>query len=905
MRIDEHIDHGHSVICANIRLAQYLKHRHSQKQLQQGLRSWETPDILPWTAWIRRCWSDLRVGNNRLELLLNPVQEALLWQQIINADVDAGFLWHVPSVAAQVQTAWQNMRQYRIPEFPESENLGEDAQAFRSWSKTFVRQCERRNWIDASSLPDRIGCYLLPELEFGSDGIVLAGFDRLNPQQEEFCSRLQESGVRLFRHEDAQDRGAEVSIAQCVDVDEETRWAALWAKRKMEQDPKAKIGILVPGLRELRERIHNTFEDVLLPGSLYYGHDTAPLPFSISVGRPLSDYPMVRFIFTVLGLEHRALSLDDLGVLLRSPFIRGHDTERAGRALLDERLRDGNRQVYASGDVVCHADRIEEKGKSVRIFRKSLMDLCDFVRKLPRYDAPSGWAEAFAGMLEIVGWPGERQPDSHERQQSEAWRSVLETLASTHVIREGLTRHEALAVLRREVDSQGFQPHTPETPVEVLDPQGADAMHFDHVWMLGLNENAWPPTPVSNPFIPIGLQKQHGVPGSDPELSLERAEQLQEAILRSCPDVVLSHSLYEGDRPLLGSPLLPGKAARFDSESDLGQAASYRQIVFDSGRVESFEDFRAPPVERHLGGTQLFRDQSQCPFRAFARHRLHSRELADPDIGLNAMQRGILLHGLMQVFWDQVKTHEALADMSADRISELVESIVEDVIGLQRGRLPSVFTERFSAIEAKRLKTMLCEWLENERARQPFRVVDLELEVEDTVQGVGFRGRLDRVDELDSGEYVIIDYKTGAVDVRGWAGDRPEEPQMPLYAVTLQGDVAAVVFAVLKRGGNLGFKGLANDGSLFGTNDFGQARIKGFDDDMRMRQIFLGEDADSKTWDDLFGTWREVIDSLAIRFREGDARVAPIDQRVCNWCEQAPLCRIHEAGGSGILPGDS
>lgn len=904
MQIDEHIDHGHSVICANIRLAQYLKHRHSQKQLQQGLRSWETPDILPWTAWIRRCWGDLRVGNNSLELLLNPVQEALLWQHIIKADVGADFLWHVPSIAAQIQTAWQNMRQYRIPEFPESESLSEDARAFRSWSKAFVRRCGRHNWIDASSLPDRIGRNLLPELELGSGGIVLAGFDRLTPQQEEFCTRLQESGVHLLRHEDAQERGAEVGIAQCADVHQEIRWAALWAKRKVEQDPKAKIGVLVPGLRELRERIHNTFEDVLSPGNLYYGHDAALSPFSISLGRPLSDYPMVHFIFTVLGLGHRNLSMNDLGVLLRSPFIRGYDAERAGRALLDEGLRDGNQQIRTVREVAHHAGRIDEKGKSVRIFRQCLTDLCDFVGKLPRYDAPSGWADAFAGMLEIVGWPGDRQLDSNERQQSEAWRSVLETLASVHVIRRGLNRHEALAVLRREADNQGFQHHTPETPVEVLDPQGAAAMQFDHVWMLGLNENAWPPTPVSNPFIPVGLQKKHGIPGSDPELSLDRAEQLQEAILRSCPDVVLSHSRYEGDRPLLGSPLLPAKAARFDSESGLGQAASYRQIVFDSGRIEPFEDFRAPPVEHHLGGTQLFRDQSQCPFRAFARHRLHSRELADPDIGLNAMQRGILLHRLMQMFWDQVRTHEELAGMSADRISELVESIVEEVIRQQRIRLPSVLTERFSAIEAKRLKTMLCEWLANERARQPFTVVALEREVQDTVQGIQFRGRLDRVDKLDSGEYVIIDYKTGAADVRGWTGDRPEEPQMPLYAVTSQGDVAAVVFAVLKQGGSLGFKGLANDGSVFGTSDSGQARIKGFDDDARTRQIFLGEDADSKTWDDLLGTWREVVDSLAIRFREGDARVDPIDLRTCDWCEQTPFCRIHEAGGSGILPED-
>ena len=47
-----------------------------------------------------------------------------------------------------------------------------------------------------------------------------------------------------------------------------------------------------------------------------------------------------------------------------------------------------------------------------------------------------------------------------------------------------------------------------------------------------------------------------------------------------------------------------------------------------------------------------------------------------------------------------------------------------------------------------------------------------------------------------------------------WAGDRPDEPQMPLYSVTHDEAVAAVAFARLKRGKDFGFAGLAESAGI-------------------------------------------------------------------------------------------
>ena len=59
--------------------------------------------------------------------------------------------------------------------------------------------------------------------------------------------------------------------------------------------------------------------------------------------------------------------------------------------------------------------------------------------------------------------------------------------------------------------------------------------------------------------------------------------------------------------------------------------------------------FEAPPVaeqelEQLRGGSALIEDQSQCPFRAFARRRLGAQTLDEPVVGLSSADRGSILH---------------------------------------------------------------------------------------------------------------------------------------------------------------------------------------------------------------------------------------------------------------------
>jgi ATP-dependent helicase/nuclease subunit B len=129
--------------------------------------------------------------------------------------------------------------------------------------------------------------------------------------------------------------------------------------------------------------------------------------------------------------------------------------------------------------------------------------------------------------------------------------------------------------------------------------------------------------------------------------------------------------------------------------------------------------------------------------------------------------------------------------------------------------------------------------------------------------------RVDRVDMTAGGE-LLIDYKTGAASPTDWLTDRPDAPQLPLYAVLSEQEVKGVAFGLVRAGKEMGLKGYAGeDGILIKA-----ARMK-MPMEMQVEE------------------WRRVLERLANAFHAGDARVAPKSYPMtCRHCAQRELCRL-------------
>jgi probable DNA repair protein len=295
------------------------------------------------------------------------------------------------------------------------------------------------------------------------------------------------------------------------------------------------------------------------------------------------------------------------------------------------------------------------------------------------------------------------------------------------------------------------------------------------------------------------------------------------------------------------------------------------------------------------GGSQLFGDQAACPFKAFATHRLGARPLERPQAGLDAARKGSLLHRVLERLWQDLRSQANLLALDDAALRGLLRAEIGEVLEAQRRRSPATFTERFRALEARRLEERLSAWLDLERRRSPFTVAASEQQRRFAIGGLRLAVKIDRVDRLDDGAQVVLDYKTGKVRPSAWFGPRPEEPQLPLYAVASRdgpggdglggGDVAAVAFAQI-RAERVAFSGVVRGaGVLPGLPAAGKGEL----------QAAAGQ------WPAVLDAWAAELERLAAAFRAGDAAVDPkhgLKTCAASYCELAPLCRVREA-----LPG--
>jgi hypothetical protein len=129
-------------------------------------------------------------------------------------------------------------------------------------------------------------------------------------------------------------------------------------------------------------------------------------------------------------------------------------------------------------------------------------------------------------------------------------------------------------------------------------------------------------------------------------------------------------------------------------------------------------------------------------------------------------------------------------------------------------------------------------------------------------------------------ENLIIDYKSGEVAPRDWDPPRPNEPQLPLYAVF--GNVEHV------------------RGVLFARIRAGDTCFTGSVADVRA-QLFADAKANSALaanpyTEGMRDEWREALLNLAGEFLAGEAAVDPKEGRkTCKYCPLPGLCRVAEA----------
>jgi probable DNA repair protein len=865
--LTEHLSANRPILTPNHRLARRIKLAWGRHNVAQGRAAWHTPTVMSLEHWWLACYRERVSQGDEMPSLLTTSQEQALWLSCVESSVELALLR--PGAAAELAAdAYRNLHLWDIDWCAEIQqfSFGEDTRLFPAWAAEFEKNLAQ---LGRALLPS-----LVPQLAAACprDSLVLAEFDELPPL---YLRALERQAGQITRYQQGRQQ-ADCSLQPCDSHRGELEAAARWARECHRENPQQRIGILLPRLqserREIERILHREFDSD--------PRNPASLPVNFSAGIPLADCGPVRAALALLQLPARDTGLADLAQVLHSRYRDQSELPREELAW-ENLARDAIDPVEPG--LLRHAlDRVSANTDASSRLGQVLLQAGQ-LREVRVARPTAEWPERFLALLGEFGWPGPGPLDSLEYQQVEEFHTALHGIGELEPLQAKMNYAGALSALEQVCAGSVFQAQTPDAPIQILGVLEAAGLQFDALWICCMAATEWPPAPSPNPFIPRQLQRAAGLPHADAGRELEYAARLLTHLRSSTVSLVASYARLEEEIAVPPSALVADMRIA-EPLADRRWPDHWRQVA-QSVELESFSIGEAPPVgsdEARLlrGGSSILRDQSQCPFRAFAKYRLDAVPLPAAQAGLGAAERGSILHEALFHLWGELDNSERLQGLDPAGRQELIDRSAETAIGSFRRGPGRRLGTALLALEQRRLAKLLLRWLEVESERAGFVVSAREQRHEICFGDLAITLRVDRVDSLPGGRHLLIDYKTGDAKTSLWLGERPEDPQIPLYAQVLDaGEVEGVSFAVLRHA-QTEYRGLARSEQGPGIG----ADVAG---------VSAKSDVPVLDWEALQIHWRRVLESLAQEFLDGHAPVQPLyPARTCNYCGLEALCRV-------------
>jgi ATP-dependent helicase/nuclease subunit B len=824
-----------------------------------GDEIWPTPRVHDFAGWLREQYVQKQLTNSESPRVLSEVEERELWRTVIDtADLGQDFL--DPAGAARAaRRARRTLREYDIPLRALIDESSEEVQAFLSWNQAFDQRCRALGCISADSLLSSLG----------EPHSVVTWIE--SPQWRPVARQwLQRHGQPLA----PQGLGsATVSQLAAPSPAAELSAMADWAGSHLANEG-FRAWICIPDLGRRRPEVVDALDAVLAPRRFGLRGEVDAAPYAVAGGTALAEYAPVRAALDVLAAGLGALSFARFSALLRAPELQDVGSDASAAAWLDVALR---RRASSEADLESWLDLAERTARSegmdavaaVQRLRQSQRALLDLHGAHPL----SEWVSVWIAALEAGPWAMRSRWSSSEYQAAERFRELLASLAMADALLGTHSREAALRVLRRAVHDTAFQVQTGVPAIwvsgQLMDPW----LNYDGLWVSGCNDEQWPAPIAPIALLPVRLQRQYGVISAGVESQMTLAVELQNRWQMRASQCIFSHADPGDGSRSAPSPLLPRNTAPLPPLT-LAPRPHWRALLESAPQLECLWDESAPPVlhTERTRGVATLKAQSLCAFRGFAETRLDAQPLEQPVPGFNERERGELVHHALEHVWSVLRDSSSLQALSAEAQHALLDEGAGRALAVVcKRRDPGA---RWRLRERVRLQNLLGLWLDVERARTPFVVEALEGKQAARFGGLDFNVRIDRVDRLLDGACVLIDYKTG-IAMPDWRGERPDNPQLPIYALLRPEGLVAVAYAKVN------------------------AAEPGFVAESERRDVFRPGSRPSQlegmpNFAALVGIWSRRVERIAAEFVAGRAEVAPT-LRACKNCGLKGLCRVPAA----------
>ena len=853
-----------TLVAASSRIAGELRYAFDYENAQRNEKVWKRPQIQSYSQWLMNCYRQLGANSPRLALRSVVSHETfmlLAQQQAPSEEVEM----HARAIIDAWQLVWDANLWTDFQDIRSTEN----GQLCDDWFRRIQRCLDREKLISIAEIPSVLQ-QAIERDDWRPQGIVTYGFNELTVAQRNLFNSLDAIGLCAKATSSSElNENAARRLQGFETATEEFSTLALWTREKLANyGANAIIGVVVNGLGNSFNAVRRSFEGVFPEIS-----DITRL-VSIESGQPLVQHRVYLDFIHLLKWTCGPLDHSLLLQLAKSPYFPRLNLYRKPKRWFSEQMtikQYRNRMPRSERNTLDRVIQIAPQNPD---------------RALPFADV----AETMLELLRACGYSTKTDDRFAyvDVNAKEVLNELVVSLAQAATIRPRISWRRLIDLVEILANDQTIQVKRSDAPIQVMGRQSSTLLHFDALWVTGVSDVDWPAVPRPNPFVPRLMQKRANLRGVSHDQMLEDAQVLTEHWRNCADEIVFSYvsqidkveaqpSNLFADLTIESDPASSAPHSRLINSSDLirhGHPWSTYSIT-DAIREYQQSNGSSISVEDVSASTRLLRNQAQCAFKGWAVHRAGLEEIDAPISRFpNAAQRGSLFHYVVAEILSMAKTQEQLAMLDEKTYFDVIDKV------LARSDESKHLPVRFLKHERARLRRWIDEWVTIQiRRREPFEVLEIEKEVNVEIEGLTFKGYIDRIDRTESMHQLIIDHKTGmSYTPKNWDPELLSDTQMPLYA-TANEDCDGLAYLSVYRTAD----GLKSRWQGLGQSSGEEVKGELSENLGNFESLAALKDA-----------WRDRLSEIVTNHLAGQADVDPVQPEVCSYCHLSNLCRIYE-----------
>jgi len=842
------------IITINSYLSTYIRIEFSKWRKKNYLSSdFHSEKIQSIIEWTNTLWKSLQKNYN-LPILLTKYQEHVLWSKYLSEYSTKYSLLLNNSILNKAKEAWNLIHQWRLP-IKEKNWLSfctKDVHNFYYWYKSFKNLCTKNKWITYSEIYNYI--YKKNKKNKNYEHLILIGFNHISPS----LKKILDMYVWKMMYLSYKNSSNKIQIFEIENLKKEKYFAIKWALKELKNNPNKKIKIIAPNLFLERKNWEKLSEIFFIKNNIQY---------YISEKNNMLEHPLVQVLLNLLKMKIIG-DYKYIRKIIISPYILGGEKEKISRHFLYLELMGVFHLKWTLKDF----QKYIQKKKKTPLLLKIIINIIK--EKELKHSKISVWLKFFKKILKISGWPGNQKLNDLEYKTIILVKKIFTKFQEIGlVVKSKISAAQAIDYLSYLFSITSLSSKmSSNIQIYIIDIIENFEILCDKIWICQMHINNFLNISLPNSFIPESMYSIFQFSYFD--IAYQK-ECIKNKILQwkmQSNTVILSYNkksqiYFDISNFFFQNFKKIEKKNIIDFYQNENKLPKIWDLIKEKKSVYSLNNIE---INNFKGGYDVFKTQLQCPFKSVSRYRWKIKNTKE-KIYWNAKEQGIVIHKILKEIWKQLKNQKELLYLfKNNQIYFFINNIVSCILSSYFYKLGYHYKKIFFQIEIQRITKLVFDWLLIESQRTPFSVISNEKKIFKYIGKIPIKIQIDRIDQLQNGKKIIIDYKTGHRISRKLI-ENLYEPQLPLYAIMQNSNGIAYAYINTK---SMGFYGIGEISSK----------------DFFYKKIHYNSKFICISWEKQLNNWLNNFKKLSKKFYLGLAIIKP-SIISCNYCEFYNFCQ--------------